>query len=282
MIEFPPEKVDRHTPEQLSEFAALYKKGEELYAAWNAYAGMLRLNEAYAVWMARSPGDRLSDQEIARYSNDVTYSKPSPEFIANPDLTGDVHNRILPTLARIIEGDNSVRSVLDVGVYNGWLDYYLARQYPHIRFIGVDFWKDLEQANAGMLPDNRTIITGYPLDIIEDRKADADLTFFFSTGVRIKNAELRRYLRSLRSKYVIFNEPNFPLPSGEILDPDQIDPKTSTPMIQYPVFSGDVAGGYPPALMHNFRAILAEEGYSVLHYESVHSPTPRVEVVASR
>jgi SAM-dependent methyltransferase len=275
------EHIEKHSSLELMFFRLLKSVGKRLYKAWNAYAGTQELKESFTIWMTRSPGDRLSDQEIARYSNDYIYERPSPEFIANPDLTSEPQQKIVPLLERVIESDPSIRKVLNIGCYIGRLDYYLARKYPHIEFIGIDFWADLTEANVGLMPPNRKVLRGYALDIIEARQADADLTFFFSTAARIKNAELRRYLRALKSKYVVMNEPNFRLPTGEILNPDEIDPKTSAPTRKYPIHAGDMAGGHPPCLTHNYRALLKDAGFSVPYFQSTHNPS-RIELVATK
>lgn len=232
--------------------------------------------------MARSPGDQLADWEIERYSSDLTYTEGNPDAAMTAHLT--TQGLVIPLIEAILAKDPDVHSVLNIGVYIGNVDHYLAAKHPDIAFTGVDFWRDLDQANEPLLLPNFKVVRGYPLEDIEADTVSGDIAFFSSTATRIKNAELRRYIRSLAKRgtqYLIFNEPLFPLADGTIPNPRMTDPEKSTPIILYPVDSGDKDGGYPPCLCHNYPAIVTDR-YEVIYSRLIHQPNPRFLMVAKR
>ncbi len=278
---FPEPVIDAHTEEERAEFARLFERGRELHRAVWAYAQTEHLKEAMAVWLARSPGDRLSPTEIARYSTERMYTRAQQEYIDDPSLIlRATQGTVVPTIEEIFRQDRAVRSFLNIGVYLGLLDTYFASRFPEISFLGIDFWSDLLEANAPLLRPNFQVRHGYALDEIESGNASGDLVLFFSTATRIKNAELRRYLRALRaSKYIVMNEPIFPLPTGEIVNPRDVDPHNSIPAAVYPVYAGDLGGPYPPVLVHNYPALLAEAGFDIVHFQFKHKPSPRMQIV---
>jgi hypothetical protein len=279
---FPPAASERQSEEERAECRARYGRGRELARLVNAFNQTEHLTMAMSVWNARSPGDRLSESEIARYLSDQIYSRAPLDFVEHPEriLSAD-QGRVVPPIAEIVRVDPTVRSFLNIGVYLGLLDFYLARRFPQLQFTGVDFWRDLEEANAPLAAANFRVVHGYPLDLIEAGAVAGDIALFFSTACRIKNAELRRYLRSLGARYLVVDEPVFALPTGEILDPDEVDPAASRPAMMYPVFAGDREGGYPPCLVHNYRAIVEEGGWRVLHVSKSLAPS-RFQIVAAR
>ena len=190
--------------------------GAFLYYFVGAHTEQKHLERAYHVWLARSPIDRLAEWEIERYSNDLIHSKGSPALAAG--VPGSMQGTSAPLLDYVLK-DPSVRSVLNVGVYVGNLDHYMASRYPNVQFFGADFWKDLYEANEALLLPNFNVIRGYPLDLIESGKVVADVIHFGSTATRLKEEELRRYIRASNSKYVVLNEPLFPLPNGLVPNP---------------------------------------------------------------
>lgn len=234
----------------------------------------------------------MSEDELRSYlSVDLFPDSFTAEQVADlnwlePAALGSIQGQVVPMLAKLLEVDPSISSVTNVGAYNGFIDHYLARRFPSVRFTGVDFWRNIVEHNRPLALPNLEFQQGYPLDVLERGDAHSDLVFFSSTAARIKNLELRRYLSSIKgfAKYVMLNEPVFRLPGNRLVSPDAIDARESIPALVYPIFAGDRFGGYPPCLLHNYRSIVSEY-FDVVHYfvsgpESV--PEPRVHIIGRR
>jgi hypothetical protein len=275
---FPPETIKRQQPSELARIRLKARIGRWLHSFLYAHQGVERINDVYRVWLARSPADRLSDLEIERYSSDRIYSVGNPET-AEASRTSS-QGMSLPFVEEIISTDPSVRTFLNVGVYVGNFDHLLAKAHPQVQFLGVDFWSDVHEANAPLLLPNFKVTRGYALDMLEAGEIAGDIVHFCATATRFKEQELRRYLRVLKksAKYVVFNEPLFPLPDGRI--PDPTTTVASWPILTWPIYPGDKDGGYPPCLCHNYARIASEEFGEVLHQSVIHKPNPRVFVVA--
>ena len=236
------------------------------------------LTQSFHVWMARSPGDILSDWEIECFAAASSSSKGDPATAE--DVRQSLQGTSIPLLEKIIA---DVGSVLDVGVAVGNFMHVMAKAHPDVKFIGVDFWSNLLELNEPLLLPNFTVKQGYALPMIE-AGLTADVVHFCSTATRIKENELRRYIRSI-PKYVVFNEPLFRLPDGSIPDPDTHG--MSMPILVYSVYAGDRYGGLPPCLCHNYRAMLEAASFEILHYEVVTDEsrvgtTARVMVIGKR
>lgn len=252
--------------------------GAFLHYFHGAYAEQLHLTQSFHIWMARSPGDMLADWEVEHYSSDTYYAKGDPATAEAVRKT--IQGTSIPLLEKVI-GD--AKSVFEVGVGLGNFMHVMAKAHPNVSFVGVDFWKNLLEMNEPLLLPNFSVKRGYALPMME-AGLTGDIVHFCSTATRMKEAELRRYLRSV-PKYAIFNEPLFRLPDGSIPDPDAQG--MSIPILQYPIYAGDRYGGYPPCLCHNYRAILQASSFEVIDYELVTDEarvgtTARVFVTAKR
>lgn len=271
----------KYSDKQLRKVRWRMKIGQWLHYFLAPYQQRLTLDEHYRIWKARSPGDRLSEAEIARYSGDLlVHDLLKPEQIEDLGfmermVKNAIQGQIATLLEKVFAFDPSVRSVLNIGVYNAFVDHYMARIHPDIQFTGIDFWHNLAEYNTQLELPNFRWLRGYALDIIEAGEASGDVTFFSSTAARIKNAELRRYLRNLSktAKYVIFNEPLFRTLDGLSRSPDSVNPHESEPIQIYPVSAGDREGGYPPCLVHNYRALVSEH-FDVVHFYTSPSDSP--------
>jgi hypothetical protein len=264
---------------------------------WVAYfydpvAQQTALESHYAVWKARSPGNRMSEDELRSYlSVDLFPDSFTAEQVADfswlePAALGSIQGQVAPMLAKLLEIDPSISSVTNVGAYNGFIDYYFAKRFPAIRFTGVDFWRNIVEHNRMLVLPNLEFRQGYALDLLEKGIGHSDVVFFSSTAARIKNAELHRYLSSISgfAKYLILNEPIFRLPGDKLVSPDDVDPKESIPGLVYPIYAGDRFGGYPPCLLHNYRSIVSDH-FEVVHYfvsGPQSKPEPRVHVIGRR
>src|SRR5690242_4854428 len=94
---FPPPANERQGDEERAECRARYEKGRELARLVNAFNETEHLKMAMSVWNARSPGDRLSESEIARYLSDQIYSRAPQDFVEHPEriLSAD-QGRVVP------------------------------------------------------------------------------------------------------------------------------------------------------------------------------------------
>lgn len=194
-------------------------------------------------------------------------------FTGNPE--SNIQWYVVPLVKKVLDEDASVRSVLNIGVKIAYFDAELAKAYPDRSFHGVDFMRRLAEFNQRYWQPNLGFTSGYALALLEKGEIGADLTFFSSTAVIIRNHELRKYLSLLRrrSRYVVLNEPLYTFPkSDEIVDPATVPLEQS-----FLIATPDVPPGYAPptaenrslCFVHNYPAMLEEAGFEVQHYEIV-------------
>jgi hypothetical protein len=171
-------------------------------------------------------------------------------------------------LKRILDGDTSIRSTLNIGCNYAYMDGQLAVAYPRILFQGVDVNPRLVELNSDLLFDNLKLQPGYALDLLESGSLKADLAYFSSTATAIRMGELKRYLRNLSAtaKYAVFSEPFWPTPYGQRLIPTAVSPELSLP-VHLQRHSDTQAIGYV-CYAHNYRALLEEAGFDVFSYRA--------------
>lgn len=223
------------------------------------------------VKQARSPGDRLTPDEIAAlrsYMIDVQDREIRREYFRTTPLDRTFQGQVVPLVLAAIAQDTTIRSCLDVGAHYAFVDHQLAMTQPGIRFTGVDFAVNLAEFNAEFERENLSFQSGYALEMLESGTLDPDLVWFSCTCYEIKNAEVRRYLDVLarRARTVVFSEPIYPLPGGRILDPRTVPVDGSAPVHSLPTH---LPGKYGPlALVHNYRAMAERAGYRIVHYKA--------------
>jgi hypothetical protein len=220
---------------------------------------------------ARSPGDRLTAEEVASLSNymiNVQDRDIRREYFRTTPLERTFQGQVVPLVASALENDPAIHSVLDIGTHYAFIDHHLAERFPGVQFAGVDFAVNLAEFNAEFARPNLAFVSGYAMDLLERGQLDPDLVFFSCTAYEIKTAEVRRYLRVLakRRRTVVFSEPIYPMPGGRIVDPMTAPADEAVPVFSLPTH---LPGQYGPlALVHNYRAIAAECGYEILHYRA--------------
>jgi hypothetical protein len=152
---------------------------------------------------------------------------------------------------------HAIRSVVNVGARVDFYSAYLSRRFPNINFVSLDFQPELEQHNSLLRRAlNWRFKSGYPLEVIRNGEADADLYFSVSTSVLMNNVELNMYLDAVcsRAKVVAFCEgwwPRTDTLSFRIWRPEDI-PK------EQPFCAGDYANYH-----HNYIAKLYERGFEI-------------------
>jgi hypothetical protein len=156
--------------------------------------------------------------------------------------------------------DKEIHTVANVGARVDIVSSYLAKKYPAINFISIDFNENLKEINA-TLPQSKnwTFINGYALDIFKEKRVIPDVVFFSSTSVMINQKELDEYFKSFSNsaKYVVFNEPWW-IPVDKFMLRVPIPEKIEDSLI-----GGCFRMGYINYL-HNYHRVMEKYGYSVV------------------
>jgi hypothetical protein len=240
------------------------------------------------VQQQRSAGDRMSATQLAEigpYLAEISDIDIRREFFQGRPLDQTLQGIVVPLVEDVLERDPEVRSVLNIGAYYAFIDHHLAQRHPGVRFTAMDLIPDMEGFNAEFRLPNLAFRTAYPLAQIEGGAVAPDLAMFSATAGEIRNAELRRYLRALAAtcRYVVLSEPIYPLATGAIVDPGSVPLAASVPAFANADYMPHTVG--PIAFVHNYRAMLAESGYRVLHYRAYRPAFTYlrwVEVIAER
>jgi hypothetical protein len=249
-------------------------------AAREAEAELRAVREQYD---RRRHLDRLAPDELREMvtfqvgAEDLEWRR---DYFRTTPLEKTFQGQVIPIIDALVEMDPTIRSVMNVGVRYAFADHALAARHPGVRFIGVDFMPDLAKMNREFARDNLSFVSGYALDLLAEGRARADVVFFSSTALTINNAELRRYARLIaaRCRYVVFNEVLHHCPDGTLVNPLDLPVDDSAPVRRQPA-----RGHAPLNVVHNYKAVVEEAGFSVLHYRV--TPFPpfepyRLELVA--
>ena len=248
-----------------------------------APAAEAELRAARDLYDRRRRLDRLTADELREMvafqvgAEDLEWRR---KYFRTTPLDETFQGQIIPLVDALLEMDPAIRSVMNVGVRYAFADHALAARHPGVRFIGVDFMPDLADMNRELARENLSFVSGYALDLLREGRLEADVVFFSSTALTINNAELRHYLRLIaeRARYVVFNEVIHHSPDGTLVNPLDLPVGDSAPVRRQP-------GGAnaPLNVVHNYKAIVEEAGFKVLHYRV--APFPpfepyRLELVA--
>ena len=220
---------------------------------------------------ARAVGGRLSlkqVQEIADYLVQVKDLELRRDYFNTRPVEKTLSGLALPLVVDVLEHDETISTVLNIGAYYSFVDHLLARQYPNIQFTAVDLLPGMDIFNAEFTAENLHFSSCYALDAIESGNLRADVTLFSATAAEIMNAELRQYLKllSARSRYIVLSEPVYPLPDGRIINPALVSVESSVPAYAQPDYLPHPMG--PVAFVHNYREMLHESGFEILHYHA--------------
>lgn len=230
-----------------------------------------RLHRIAYAEQARSIDGRLSAkqrEEICIYLEQVKDLDLRREYFTTRPIDKTLSGLIMPLIEKVLRETVGATCVLNIGAYYSFVDNVLAARYPHVQFTAIDLLPSLEVFNAEFCHPNLRFISGYALELLEQNKIDADVTLFSATAAEIMNAELRHYFRLLskKTKYLLLSEPVYPLPEGKILNPDSVDLQNSIPAYAQPDYLPHAMG--PVAYVHNYRAMLKENGFEILQYRA--------------
>ncbi|MEI7431731.1 MAG: hypothetical protein WCL27_14860 [Betaproteobacteria bacterium] len=231
----------------------------------------LRLQHIANSEQSRAVGGRLSlkqVQEVTDYLVQVRDLELRRDYFNTRPVEKTLSGLALPLVVDVLEHDKTISTVLNIGAYYSFVDHLLARKYPNIQFTAVDLLPSMEIFNAEFTTENLHFSSCYALDAIKNGNLRADVTLFSATAAEIMNAELRQYLKllSTRSQYVVLSEPVYPLPDGRIINPASVSVESSLPAYAQPDYLPHPMG--PVAYVHNYREMLHESGFVILHYHA--------------
>jgi hypothetical protein len=221
---------------------------------------------------ARSPGDSLTRYEmdkLASYMLDVQDRDIRREYFRTTPLERTFQGLVVPLVEQVVAADPSVAALANIGGNYAYIDSFLAARHPRVRFTCVDFSRNFAEYNAELARPNLDLRSGYAMQMLEAGELRADVFLFSSAAYEIKNAEVRRYFREFAragARYVILNEPIYPMPGGAIVDPQSVPVDASVPVKSLAGFGAHRHG--PLARVHNYRAMLEEAGFEMLHYHA--------------
>ena len=208
--------------------------------------------------VSRLEGDDLAD--IIKYSDRVLRDyKIDLKQIPDDKFHRAVQYQTVPLIRTVLNMERTHNRAIDIGVCYARCNRILAEEYPDVTWDLVDFPTTLEEENRDIKLDNMEFHSGYPLEFLEQTDKQYDIAVFNRTLSYMGRKQIAEYLRVLRNKarYVVFGEPcriQFELGNLNI---DWIHP-------EFPRSHGSF-------LVHNYRRVLEEEGYRLLHYDAQRS-----------
>lgn len=229
--------------------------GRFVYSAYQAYT-----HYADGLIRARSLADRLNDQEIETFTKSEIKNLDvgRKERQRKQPVEQSFQGMIIPLVESVLQRDPAVKSVVDLSARYAFAAHELAVRNANLEVVCVSMAPNAVEYNAQFNRPNLTFVIGYALDLLEQGKAHADVAIFSSMAVLLRNRELRRYLRCLAqdTRYIVLNEPVFNRWDYATIDPNTVslDQSLSTFEEQGSTF------------IHNYRAMLKEAGFEVLHY----------------
>jgi hypothetical protein len=241
--------------------------GPQPVEALPAAEAQRQLTEARARYDLRRHLDRLAQDELQRmvdFQVAVEDLENRRSYFRTTPVEQTFQGQVIPLLERLLETDPTIRSVMNIGARYAFVDNVLARRFPGVQFVGVDFMPNLAEMNREFQLPNLTFVTGYARELLRSRQIRADVIFFSSTALTINAAELRSYARLIAAtaRYILFNEPVHHSPDGGLVNPLELAVDGSAPVRIQP-------GGKPEAplnVVHNYKGIVEEAGFKILHY----------------
>ena len=234
------------------------------------YRELERINAHYRRFYEDSRADHLSAEELTMWTNRIDklehMEDRRAEFLTTP-VNKTKHGIVVDLVEMLLRHDPSIRSVIEVGVYWGYVIDHLAGRHPTVSFTGTDIGRDTLAINVEFKRPNLEFRIGYALDMLESCQITGDVVFFNATATRFRINELKRYLRATgrQARYVVFSEPLVHLPGGLVIDPAKLSLKESRP-------TSLSSEEWPPQYVHNYRALAEQAEFRTLHYR-VYEPS---------
>lgn len=98
--------------------------------------------------------------------------------------------------------------ICEIGCGNGDVVAFLAEQYPHLKFVGVDF--SIKNAEDKHKFNNLKFLKGYALELLERKTLLPNVIFTSSTSCLLNPKEFDAYIRMFKENtisHVVINEP---------------------------------------------------------------------------
>lgn len=229
--------------------------GRFVYASYLAYS-----HYAETQIRANSRVDRLSEAEVQKL---VDFERESLSTrrkgkLTNRSVDQTFQGLIIPLVDAVIARDPTVKSAVDVSARYAFTTHEMAVQHPDITFTCISFAPNVAEYNAEFARPNLKFASGYALDLLEQGTVQSDIVMFGSTGPMILNRELRRYFRAAaeHAKYLVLNEPIYNRYDYTPIDPSKIPLEQSVPAYEH-----------WNCFVHNYRAMVVEAGFNILHYD---------------
>ena len=170
--------------------------GEALYKFTSLASEMDRLEYEAYVARARAPYPLMPESErarLAQFIHDMQDVERRRIYFETTPIERTFQGQIIPLVEKILDADPAIRKVVNIGAHYAYSDGVLARKFPNVSFLGVDFAPNLSEFNAEFIGPNLQFRSGYALQMLLDDALDADMFIMSSTCVVIQNHELQAY-----------------------------------------------------------------------------------------
>lgn len=188
----------------------------------------------------------LQDEYTNPVSKNIWWKK---DFYVQNDFHWKVIRGFVNKLIDYIK-ENQPKTIVDIGCANGGRLDILAKHFPDIEFIGLDF--DVKEAQRYNEFKNVTYILGYPLDTLK-KLNKADMIFSSQSLLHALPKELENYFQvfnSLKTKHLAIFDTNV---NGYLQKNDK------------KLWSKHM--GYYTAWCHNYSGYMGKYGYEVVYYD---------------
>ena len=183
--------------------------------------------------------------------------------MSDKELTETCEWQTLSFIDDILRNDSVHKSVVNFGCSYVRAESTLCKKIPDVQWTMLDLETKLDEVNAVLEISNADFISCYPLDwLVENEDTRKfDIALFNRVMVLFTNAELRAYIKTLskNSNYIVFCEVASVLRFTRSVNVDEIDSNASLP----------ARGGM---MIHNYRQILKEHGFEMIHYAANRTP----------
>ena len=210
-----------------------------------------------AVEKQLSKKSRLSGYEIKKFSvYEEEKIKQRIQRLGNNILDCEFDKTVKDLIVSIVKEDDSVKSVVDVGVRSATYLYSIANDYKNINFYGISFAENISKLYSVYEAENVDFYSGYALDFLKESQG-FDVVIFDQTATTIQPLEFTEYLNIVKNKtrYLIINEPIYNTWTGKAIDPLGIP-------IDHPV----VAREFSHCLVYNYKKLVEKAGFEVVFY----------------
>lgn len=154
---------------------------------------------------------RLSTKVIEEYSDDSLAGYGDVDFKCGGDtIEGQQRGQILALLTTYLSSLNNNETICEIGCGNGDVIAFLAKKFPNLNFIGIDF--SIKNSEAKHNLPNLHFKKGYALDMLENGAIKTNVVYASSTICVFNPKELSYYIKLFKDNNItniLFNEPTW-------------------------------------------------------------------------